>query len=160
MKQSYVLDTNILLALIRGKTLGQSIDSAYGLRANLQRHVVSIASQAELLVLADRHKWAQAKRGAVNFMFQNLVVLPIDGQALIDAYVEVARADMTWQEGPRNMGKNDIWIAATAVSSGLPHNRLGVPKTTCFCDGRRGVWNGPDSPKNLPQSRPYVVKPE
>src|ERR1700691_5771887 len=93
LKQSYVLDTNILLALIRGKALGESIDSAYGLRANLQRHVVSIASQAELLVLADRNNWAQAKRDAVNLMFENLVVLPIDGQALVDAYVEVSRAD-------------------------------------------------------------------
>ena len=120
MKQSYVLDTNILLALIRGKTLGESIDSAYDLKANLQRHVVSIASQAELFVLADRNKWAQAKRDAVNFMFQNLVVLPIDGEALLNAYVKVARADAAWQKGSRNMGKNDIWIAATAVSSGLP----------------------------------------
>jgi DNA polymerase V len=49
---------DILLDLIRGKALGESIDSAYGLKANLQRHVVSIASQAELLVLADRNKWA------------------------------------------------------------------------------------------------------
>ncbi len=144
MKQSYVLDTNILLALIRGKDLGESIDSAYGLRANLQRHVVSIASQAELLVLADRRKWAAAKRDAVNFMFQNLVVLPIDGQALLDAYVEVARADMAWQEGSRNMGKNDIWIAATAVSSGLP--LLTTDKDFSFLNGNliQVLWIDPD----------------
>jgi len=149
LKQSYVLDTNILLALIRGKTLGESIDSAYGLRANLQRHVVSITSQAELLVLADRHKWAQAKRDAVNFMFQNLVVLPIDGQTLIDAYVEVARADATWQEGPRNMGKNDIWIAATAVSSGLP--LLTTDKDFNFLNGNlmQVLWIDPDQRSKL-----------
>lgn len=133
MKQSYVLDTNILLALIRGKALGESIDNAYGLRANLQRHVVSIASQAELLVLADRNKWAQAKRDAVAFMFQSLVVLPIDGEALLDAYVQIAHADMTWHEGPRNMGKNDIWIAATAASSGLP--LLTTDKDFVFLNG-------------------------
>ncbi len=133
MKQSYVLDTNILLALIRGKALGESIDSAFGLRANLQRHVVSIASQAELLVLADRNKWAQAKRDAVNVMFQHLVVLPIDGEALLDAYVQVSRTDMTWHEGPRNMGKNDIWIAATAISTGLP--LLTTDKDFAFLNG-------------------------
>jgi tRNA(fMet)-specific endonuclease VapC len=133
LKQSYVLDTNILLALIRGKALGESVDNAYGLRANLQRHVISIASQAELLVLADRNKWAQAKRDAVNFMFQSLVVLPIDGEALLDAYVQVSHADMTWHGGPRNMGKNDIWIAATAVSSGLP--LLTTDKDFTFLNG-------------------------
>lgn len=144
MKQSYVLDTNILLALIRGKALGESIDSAYGLRANLQRHVVSIASQAELLVLADRNNWAQAKRDAVNLMFENLVVLPIDGQALVDAYVEVSRADMAWPDGPRNMGKNDVWIAATAVSSGLP--LLTTDKDFRFLNGNlvQVLWIDPD----------------
>jgi tRNA(fMet)-specific endonuclease VapC len=53
-------------------------------------------------------------------MFDNLVVLSVDGQALIDAYVQVSRADANWPEGARNMGKNDIWIAATAVNAGLP----------------------------------------
>jgi len=57
LNQSYVLDTNVLLALIRGNALGKSIDDAYGLSSNLQRHVVSIVSQAELCVLADRNKW-------------------------------------------------------------------------------------------------------
>ena len=108
------------MALIRGNALGESIDAAYGLRSNLQRHVVSIVSQAELWVLADRYHWSDAKRDALKLMFDNLVVLSVDGQALIDAYVQVSRADANWPEGARNMGKNDIWIAATAVNAGLP----------------------------------------
>lgn len=120
MSQSYILDTNVLLALIRGNALGRSIDSAFGLRANLQRHVVSIVSQAELSVLADRRSWESAKQDAIQTMFESLVVLPVDGKALIDAYVEISRADAEWPEGARNMGKNDIWIAATARHTGLP----------------------------------------
>jgi predicted nucleic acid-binding protein len=108
LKQSYVLDTNVLLALIRGNTLGESIDAAYGLRSNLQRHVVSIVSQAELLVLADRNKWADEKRDALTLMFENLVILPIDGQGFMDAYVQVSNAAAKHPEGARNMGKNDI----------------------------------------------------
>ena len=77
-------------------------------------------------------------------MFENLVVLPIDGQALVDAYVEVSRADMGWHEGPRNMGKNDIWIAATAVSSGLP--LLTTDKDFRFLHGNLAqvLWIDPD----------------
>ncbi len=150
MKPSYVLDTNILLALVRGNSLGLSIDTAYGLRAHLQRHVVSVVSQAELLVLADRKNWGQAKRDAVHLMFENLVVLPVDGEALLRAYVEVSRADMAWREGPRNMGKNDIWIAATAVSSGLP--LLTTDKDFRFLDGDlvQVLWIDPNQ-------RPDVV---
>lgn len=53
-------------------------------------------------------------------MFEHLVVLPIDGQPLIDAYVQISAADRDWPEGARNMGKNDLWIAATALHAGLP----------------------------------------
>jgi len=45
------------MALIRGNALGRQIDEAYGLRASLQRHVVSIVSQAEIWVIADRREW-------------------------------------------------------------------------------------------------------
>lgn len=119
MKQSFVLDTNVLLALIRGNSLGATIDEAYGLRANLQRHIVSIASQAEIWVMADKHNWGEAKRNALRLMFEQLVVIPIDGQALVDSYVKISDADRNWPEGARNMGKNDLWIASTALHTGL-----------------------------------------
>jgi hypothetical protein len=38
-------------------------------------------------------------------MFQNRVVLPIDGESLLNAYVQVSGADMSWRQGPRNMGE-------------------------------------------------------
>ncbi len=119
MRPSYVLDTNVLLALVRGNALGASIDAAYGLRANLQRHVVSIASLAEMWVLADRNAWGDAKRNALRIMFEQLVVIPIEGQALVDAYVQISAADKGWPEGSRNMGKNDLWIASTALVTGF-----------------------------------------
>jgi tRNA(fMet)-specific endonuclease VapC len=108
------------MALIRGKALGSQIDTAYGLRGSLQRHVVSIASQAEISVLADRNGWGEGKREALRLMFEQLVVVAIDGQAILDAYVRIAAADNQWRQGPRNLGKNDIWIAATALHTGLP----------------------------------------
>lgn len=120
MSQSFVLDTNVLLALIRGRELGTEIDRAFGLRSSLQRHIVSIASQAEIWVLADRNNWGNGKRDALQLMLDHVVVVPIDGQQIVDAYVQIAAADSDWHEGPRNMGKNDLWIAATAVQTSLP----------------------------------------
>jgi tRNA(fMet)-specific endonuclease VapC len=119
LSKSYVLDTNVLLALIRGNNLGAAIDKAYGLRTSLQRHIVSIASQAEIWVLADKSGWREAKRDALRIMFEQLVVIPVDGQGLVDAYVQISAFDRSWPEGARNMGKNDLWIASTALHAGL-----------------------------------------
>ena len=144
MSQSYVLDTTVLMALIRGNTLGKQIDAAYGLRTSLQRHVVSIASQAEVYVLADRHAWGEGKRDALGVMFEQLVVVAIDGQALLNAYVNIAATDSDWPQGPRNMGKNDVWIAATALHTGLP--LLTTDKDFLFLDNNplKVLWVNPD----------------
>lgn len=132
------------MALIRGNALGKQIDSAYGLRASLQRHVVSIASQAEVNVLADRHSWGEGKREALGAMFEQLVVVAIDGQAILDAYVKISAADSNWPKGPRNMGKNDVWIAATALYTGLP--LLTTDKDFLFLDNNplKVLWVNPD----------------
>jgi tRNA(fMet)-specific endonuclease VapC len=114
------LDTNILLALIRGNNLGSAIDTAYSLRASLNRHVVSIASRAELSVLADQNGWGEQKRATFTNMFDQLVVVSIDSQQLVDAYVQISAAARAWHQGIQNMGKNDIWIAATSLVAGLP----------------------------------------
>jgi tRNA(fMet)-specific endonuclease VapC len=120
LSQSYLLDTNVLLALIRGNALGARIDEAFELRASLHQQVVSIVTQAELLVLADRHKWASEKRGSLDRALENLVIVPIDSVELVQAYAAIASADWSAPGGTRNMGKNDIWIAATALYTNLP----------------------------------------
>ncbi|HTU48716.1 MAG TPA: PIN domain-containing protein [Bryobacteraceae bacterium] len=120
MSQSYVLDTSVLLALIRGKALGTYIDRVFGLRAGLHRQVVSVVTHAELLVLADRGQWGSEKRSTLERALENLVVIPIDGASLLQAYVSISAADRAAAGGTRNMGKNDIWIAATALHTELP----------------------------------------
>jgi len=120
LSQSYLLDTNVLLALIRGNALGKHIDQAFGLKASLQRHAVSIVTQAELWVLADTHGWGPAKRAVLEEAVENLVVIPIDGIDLVQAYGRISSASRTAPSGSINMGKNDIWIAATALYTNMP----------------------------------------
>lgn len=120
MSGRYVLDTNVLLHLIRGQALETKIDQAFGLTSSLHRQIVWIVTEAELWVMADRKGWGEAKRSALQHALDNLVVIPIDGTDLVDAYVRVARADSAAVEGARNMGKNDIWIAATSYYTQFP----------------------------------------
>jgi len=120
LNPSYVLDTSALLSLIRGKELGEQIDSAFGLRQAMHRHIVSIVTHAELAVLADRNGWGDARRKSLDEALGQLVTVNIDSQALIDAYVRVETVCRNVQAGDRIMGDNDMWIAATSLASGQP----------------------------------------
>jgi len=115
VSQSYVLDTNVLLSLLRGKELGERIDKAYGLRKAPYLHTLSIVTHAELWVLADRNKWGDAKRSAIVKALDEFVAVDISGDSIISAYRRVEAIS-----NGINMGKNDIWIAATAMIAGLP----------------------------------------
>jgi tRNA(fMet)-specific endonuclease VapC len=120
LSDSYVLDTSVVLSLIRGNALGKKIDQAFGLTSALHRQLVSIVTEAELWVMADRRAWGSEKRVALQHALDSLVIIPIDGRDLVQAYVDVSNADFAAAEGARNMGKNDIWIAATALYTELP----------------------------------------
>jgi predicted nucleic acid-binding protein len=120
LSQTYVLDTSTLLNLVRGNELGQQIDIAFGLRASLYRHTISIVTHGELLTLATLLGWGKQKREAVDNALINLVTVNIDSRQLVDAYVKLEEACRNALGGARKMGKNDIWIAATALVTGLP----------------------------------------
>lgn len=45
---AYLLDTNILVYLIRGKAVGQAIEANFGLRGALNRCVISVVTVGEM----------------------------------------------------------------------------------------------------------------
>ena len=120
MSQSYVLDTGVLLNLIRGHDPGLSIDRAFGLSAAFHRQIVSIVSHGELRVLASRNRWGAEKLGALMLALQEVVTVNVDSIAIIEAYVRVEEHCRNARGGERKMGQNDMWIAATALQAGLP----------------------------------------
>jgi tRNA(fMet)-specific endonuclease VapC len=134
MSQSYVLDTSVILNLIRGRELGESIDRAFGLRTAYYRHLVSIVSHGELLVLARRHGWQESKLAALAVALDEVVTLNIDNSAMIEAYVRVEESCRNAPGGERKMGQNDMWIAATALHAGLP--LITTDKDFRFLNGR------------------------
>ena len=120
MIPSYCLDTNIVLFLVRGKNLGKSIDQNYGLSAAPYQHTISIVTHGEMQVLCDRNNWGDGKRLALNKALTQFVTLDVVGSQIVEAYRKVEEANAAHPDGYRNMGKNDIWIAATAIVTGLP----------------------------------------
>jgi predicted nucleic acid-binding protein len=109
-----------VLNLVRGKELGTRIDREFGLTRSMRLNTVSIVTHGELRVLADRHEWGAEKRSVLVLALDNLVTVNIESQALVDAYVQVERTCRSAIGGSRILGQNDMWIAATALLSGLP----------------------------------------
>lgn len=116
--RTYLLDTNIVLALVRGGALGTHIDATYGLRATKRRPAISIVTHGEVRVLAERNGWGDSKLAALEKALDALVTIDINIQEVVDAYVEIDIYSQRHPDGARNIGKNDLWIAACAKASG------------------------------------------
>jgi predicted nucleic acid-binding protein len=114
----YLLDTSVILPLVRGNALGKHIDQRFRLQASAQRPFVSVVSLGEVRVLAKRNDWGEAKLRSLSNALDNLVVVDINHPSVIDAYVALELVSQSHPDGSRNMGKNDLWIAACAKAAG------------------------------------------
>lgn len=114
--RKFVLDTNIVLAYIRQSPLYLELESSLRLTSDDAQLIVSIVTVGEIRVLAHRNGWGEKKIVQLNaFIEHALFVVDVNFGApeLIDAYVEID----CFSHG-RSMGKNDLWIAATASVTG------------------------------------------
>lgn len=118
MSPLYILDTNILLALVRGQALGQRIDEAYALSSATTRPIISIVTEAELRTLARVHSWGEQKLRTVSHLLENVTKVPVHVPEVMAAYVEIELVSRAHPRGARTLGKNDVWIAATARATG------------------------------------------
>lgn len=114
----YLLDTNVVLTLVRGNALAAVIDQRFGLRASKVRPFVCVVSHGEVRVLAARNNWGAQKLAALQNALDNLVTVDINHPDVLEAYVEIDLFSQRHPEGARNMGKNDLWIAACARATG------------------------------------------
>lgn len=114
MNVLYLLDTNIVLALVRGQALG----ATFGLSAGKRRPAISVVTHGEVRVLASRNGWGTAKIEALQNALDAIVTVDINIAEVIDAYVEIDIYSQQHSGGARSMGKNDLWIAACAKASG------------------------------------------
>jgi tRNA(fMet)-specific endonuclease VapC len=113
----YLLDTNILLALIRGKDFGRKIEARFGLNSAKQKPLLSVVSCGEIRVLSELNSWGPAKKSVLEIALADLVIVDIHHPQVLEAYVLLDVASQRHSGGARNMGKNDLWIAACAAAT-------------------------------------------
>lgn len=124
----FLLDTNILLGLAR--------EAAWARRAYNQFHLndpdvisfTSVVCKGEILAIAERNGWGRKKRTILDNMLREFPDLPIQDPAILSAYALIdawsggkpvsAPGEAPPPKSAVTMGKNDLWIAATAHASG------------------------------------------
>ena len=137
-----LLDTNILVHLVRENRTGRSIDSRFLLRKREEKSLVSIVTVGEALAISRRLAWGPAKIAALQALFQGLVIVNISN-AILEHYAQI---DVILRRAGRPVQQNDMWIAATAAASGahlLTTDRDFDPLYPAYLDR---TWIDPQQP--------------
>lgn len=106
-----LLDTNILVHLLRASSLGKRVAEDHGLLGKGLRPLVSVVTVGEALAFAKKRAWGAQKVSKLHELLRQLVVVDIHLDAVLERY---ATFDVFCGSKGRVLGKNDLWIAATA----------------------------------------------
>lgn len=119
-----LLDTNILIQLVRGNKTAKEVKSFVEKLTDPQIFI-SVVNIAEAESLVVQWNWGKGKLATLKKIIENIITIDIEqnNQPLLDTYVDIDAFSQGKISSPsgeklnnsaRNMGKNDLWIAATA----------------------------------------------
>jgi len=119
----FVLDTNMVLAALKEHAVWKQAQTQHALGADDALVMISVVTMAELLSLAEQNGWGAPKKEKLEKLLRRYVVIDIshndvammEAYARIDAFSQGKLVGFTLGLSSRNMGKNDLWIAATAA---------------------------------------------
>lgn len=117
---NYLLDTNIVLTCLRTNELSRKLTRHLNLFAPNVNLLVSVVTIAELKSIAKQNNWGKKRVKALLEWLDTFVVLDINIEEIVERYAEIDAFSQGRLNGKpskfsaRNMGKNDVWIAATA----------------------------------------------
>lgn len=106
-----MLDTNVVLFLVRGNDFDQQIDAAYNLLRRPERPLISVVNVGDLLGFARYRNWGEGLVDKLRAFLDELVIVDIN-EAVVEHYAFFH--DFLLKNG-KHAGQNDIWIAATAA---------------------------------------------
>lgn len=116
----YLLDTNIVLTYARNTEITKKLEAKLNLLSGDNRLIISIVSVGELKAFMLKNKWGNRKINQLQQLIEDFIVADINVEEIIDKYAEIdafSQGKLGNKKGKfsaRNMGKNDLWIAATA----------------------------------------------
>lgn len=121
---NYVFDTNIVLFYLKNDAIKAEIEERFAPFAEGNSVIVSVATVAEIQSIALQRKWGKSRLAAFADFFETTVIVEVRYDALVKLYAQIdafSQGKISSEDGQqlgtsaRNMGKNDLWIAATAA---------------------------------------------
>ncbi len=122
----YVFDTNILLHYLRNEddAIVNLLETRFNPLDIANTPIVCVVSVGELKSLARRNGWGKKRVENMENFLRLFVIANIYAEEVLDMYAEIDTysqnriADKPLRVSARNMGKNDIWIAAVTTILG------------------------------------------
>jgi len=114
---NYVLDTNIIIHILTGSDIGKK--ALEKTQTDNPYLIISIVTKAEIISIAKQRNWGKSRLKSLHSLLDEFLIISIDNDNIINAYAEIDAysqgklKDKTLNQSSRNMGKNDLWIAAT-----------------------------------------------
>jgi len=108
---AYFLDTDILVHLVRRNAIGEYLIARYSLYTVNPLPMISDVSEGELRSLALQWNWGPQKEAQMEFVLEYFDRIAIDSPEVFQAYAAI---DAFSESLGKPVGKNDVWIAASA----------------------------------------------
>jgi tRNA(fMet)-specific endonuclease VapC len=115
----FIFDTNILIEYLRGNEKTAQLLEQNDCFLPDNTAAISIVTQAELYAFALKNKWGEKRIALLENLISQLIIIPIDSKLLVGKYAEIdafsqgVLSERALGRSAINMGKNDLWIAAT-----------------------------------------------
>jgi tRNA(fMet)-specific endonuclease VapC len=118
---TFVLDTNMVLGYIRAAKYAEYVEKKYSVSTPPNIAIISVVTIAEIYSLSLQFGWGDDKQTKLKDILNKIPTVNINHPEIllkyaeIDAYSQGKHPIKKMPDGmtSRNMGKNDVWIAAT-----------------------------------------------
>jgi tRNA(fMet)-specific endonuclease VapC len=111
--QLLLLDTNVLVHLLRNKSTGQAIEAKFALSTRPERPLLSSIVEGEIRGLAVFWGWGPTRIAKLEQLLSELVRVSAGEPEVVKSYGFLF-AHQT--KIGKKVGENDLWIAATAAA--------------------------------------------
>jgi len=123
--RNFILDTNILMAYLKADKLFNKVSEDNNLNDEDAFTMISSITKGELLSIAFQNKWGEKRVANLSKLLNEFVFIDIGGNddLLLNAYAEIDAFSLKRHPtkkllgSAKPMGKNDMWIAATAFAT-------------------------------------------
>lgn len=115
----YLLDTNIIIIYGRGTEMSRAIEEKYNLFDINNTLAISVVTLGEINAIVKKLGMGEKRKARIESILSRLAKVKLDTKEIISRYGDIdafsqGKLKKKGSFSARNMGKNDIWIAAAA----------------------------------------------